>query len=571
MKREPDSLLRELVPWLRLLARRRRRMLLGALLMGLTVAAAIGLLGLSGWFITATALTGALLAAGVAAGIDVYVPGAGIRLFAVVRTVSRYLERLYNHDTVLRLLADLRGGMFLALARLDAKTLSRQRASEWLNRLTADIDTLDNLYLRQLAPPAVALLAVLVVALLLGLFVPPAAILTGAMLLLLLAWITVGQATLGMAASQRRVVSVDRLRSRVIEHVQGLAELRAFGASEAHRERIHQEADELYRDQRYLGRLTAFGNAFVGVGVSLTMLVALWLGAQAYHAGLITGPVMVMMPLAVLALGETFAGLSVGFSHFGATRAAARRLNAMGRSRSTLATPQTPVSLPRGHAELRLDEVTLCYPGSLSPALQQVTLRLGPGERGVLLGASGAGKSSVAQLATRLVDPDEGCVMFGGIELRQASLGELHSRVAYLTQQTELFDDSLAANLRLASPQANNSQLWHVLKLVELDGWAASLPQRLETRVGESGRQLSGGQARRVALARILLREASLVILDEPFAGLDRPLACRIAQRLDACLAGRSVLYLLHQLGEDEVAPPGIERSWRLVGGRLDS
>src|SRR5690554_7272947 len=154
------ALITTFAPWLRLLARRPGRLYLGVVLLALTSFSAIGLLALSGWFITASALTGMAIAMGVAASLDVYVPGGGIRFFALSRTVARYMERLYNHDTVLRLLADLRRRLFAAMAKLDEHTLAQRRSSDWLNRLTADIDALDSLYLRLLAPPAVALLVI---------------------------------------------------------------------------------------------------------------------------------------------------------------------------------------------------------------------------------------------------------------------------------------------------------------------------------------------------------------------------------------------------------------------------
>lgn len=563
----------ELRPWLRLLGRRRGRLAMGALLMAATAGAAIGLLALSGWFITATAVTGALLAAGMAASLDVHVPGGGIRFFAVTRTVARYLERLYNHDTVLRLLADLRGGMFRVLARLDAHSLSRRRASEWLNRLTADIDTLDSLYLRLLAPPLVALLAIVTVALLLGVFVPLAGVAVGAILLSLWGWLVVGQSTLGMRASQRRVETLDRLRGRGIEHVQGLAELSAYGTLDMHRAGLEIEEGSLYADQRRLGRVAALGSALVGLGVGLAVLAALWIASLAYTSGALSGPLTVMMPLAVLALGETLGLLPMAFTQFGATRAAARRLNALGAARQRIREPEVPRGLPDGTSdsppELSLERVSLRYPEALVPALTQVSLVLQPGERLALLGVSGAGKSSVAQLATRQIDPSEGQVRLGGVPLTDLPLAVVRERVGLLTQLGDFFDDSLADNLRLAAPSADDEILWQALAMVELDEWARALPHGLETVVGESGRQLSGGQARRLSLARLVLGDAKVVILDEPFAGLDRPLAERIARRLALWLDGRSALCLFHQLDGQPVQALGIERCVRLSDGRL--
>ncbi|MDW7746003.1 thiol reductant ABC exporter subunit CydC, partial [Halomonas sp.] len=504
------SLWRALRPWLSLLGQRRRRLILGALLMGLTLVSAIGLLALSGWFITATAVTGMLLAAGIAATLEVYVPGGGIRFFAVTRTVSRYVERLYNHDTVLRLLADLRSRLFAVLSGLDAHALSRRRASDWLNRLTADIDTLDSLYLRLLAPALVALLAILGLAGFLALWSPRVGAATGALLLLGWLWLTAGQARLGMAASRRQVDDLERLRGRLIEQVQGLAELEAYGSLADHRARLATIEAGLYRDQRRLGARVALGNALASLVVGLAMLLALWLAAEAWSAGRLSGPLTVMMPLAVLALSEALAPLPAAFTWLGATRGAAERLNALEAQQERVAAAESPARLPLGALSVALTDVTLTHADALVPALAEVGLALGPGERLALCGASGAGKSSVAGLLTRQLSPESGEVRLGGVALEAWPAAALSSRVALLTQQTDLFDDTLAANLRLGDPEAGDARLWRVLAMVELADWAGALPRGLDTRVGEGGRRLSGGQARRVALARLLLREPDL-------------------------------------------------------------
>ncbi|MCE9681543.1 thiol reductant ABC exporter subunit CydC [Halomonas alkalisoli] len=561
------SLLITLRPWLRLLARRRRRLVTGAALLALTLGSAIGLLALSGWFITASALTGMALAAGLAATLDVHVPGGGIRTFAVTRTVARYVERLYNHDTVLRLLADLRGTLFAVMVRLDERVLARRRASDWLNRLTADIDTLDSLYLRLLAPPAVALLAVLLLSGFVALWVPVAGLAVAALLLSAWLWLTVGQAWLGMAPSHSQVGHLQRLRSQAIEHLQGQAELEAYGARDAHRQRLQQRESQLQQLQRSLGRLSGFGTSLVNLVVGLAMLAALWLAAMAWEQGDISGAVMVMLPLAVLATGEALALLPVAFTHLGATRAAAERLNGLVASGGEGAKPGH-VALPAGPLSVVLRGVTLRYPGALQPALESVDLALPAGARLALTGASGAGKSSVAALLTRQLPPTVGEIRLGGSALHDIDERSLRERVAILGQRVDLFQGSLAHNLYLADPKADESDLWRALAWVELAEWAESLPRGLATRVGEGGRQLSGGQARRLALARLWLRDPGLVILDEPFAGLDAELAARLSDRLDQWLAGRTVVYLVHQLA-GAFEPPGITRHERLYQGRL--
>lgn len=555
-------------PWLRLLAHHPRRLLIGVLLLALTALSAIGLLALSGWFITASAVTGIALAAGVAASLEVYVPGGGIRLFALSRTVARYGERLYNHDTVLRLLADLRRHLFAAMARLDERTLARRRSSDWLNRLTADIDALDALYLRLLAPPVVALLVILLLAGGLAIWLPQAGVALLVILLPAWLWLTAGQAWLGMASSRRHADHLERLRSHTIEHLTSMAELEAYASQAWHRDVLREQEAKLAADQQRTGRLASLGAALANLAVGLAMAGVLWFAAAAWQQLAISGAVMVMMPLAVLALGETLTLLPVPFTQLGATRGAAERLNEVELAGERHAA-EACEPLPSGALSVGLFDVSLSYPGALTPALRALELHLSPGDRLALSGVSGAGKSSVAALLTRRLPPSEGRIELAGIPLEQIEEQPLRERVAILGQRIDLFQDSLAANLRLAAPGADNARLWQALAWVELEEWAAGLPAELETAVGEGGKQLSGGQARRLALARLWLRDPGLVILDEPFAGLDAGTVSRLKPRLDGWLRGRSVIYLVHRLNGDVFDPPGVTLARRLDMGRL--
>ncbi len=531
----------------------------------LALVAALGLLALSGWFITATALAGLVLAAGGAATLDVYVPGGGIRAFALTRTLARYAERLYNHDTVLRLLADLRGHMFAVLVDLDATSLSRRRASDWLNRLTADIDTLDSLFLRLLAPALVALLAILGLSALLAVWAPSAGLAAGAILGLAWCWLTIGQARLGLAASRRRVTELERLRGRVIEHLSGMAELESHGALAEQRRRLDAIETRLRDDQRRLGRLSALGSALAGLAVGLAWLFALWLGARLWHAEALSGPLMVMIPLAVLSMNEALMALPLAFTQFGATQAAAERLNALEAARRPARMPREGPLPPDGPLSVSLERVGLHYAGALTATLDDFSLNIDPGERIALCGPSGVGKSSMGALVGGQLVPDSGRVRLGGIDIEHFEEQALRRRLAMLTQGSELFDDSLAANLRLGDPDASDARLWHLLAEVELDEWARELPHGLATRVGEGGRRLSGGQARRLALARLLLRDPGVVILDEPFTGLDADTAQRLAERLDAWLAGRTVIYLSHRHDDEAMPLPGVTRTLDLA------
>ncbi|MFT6465498.1 thiol reductant ABC exporter subunit CydC [Halopseudomonas sp.] len=530
----------ELKPWLNLIMQRRARLWIGALLLALTLFSAVGLLALSGWFITATGVTALLWAAGQRVMFDVYMPGGGIRFFALTRTVARYFERVFNHNTVLSLLADLRGKHFAALAALDGATLGRLRASQWLNRLTADIDTLDTLYLRLLAPPLVALLGVMLVCGLIAIFHASLALLIGALLLALLLALTLGMARLGLHYSARRVEQLDGLRVLAVEQLQGLAELSAGGTLGSHRQQLLSASQRMLDDQLVLQGRIAFGQALATLGVMGAVVVGLFGTIQSYIGGLLSGPVMVMVPLALMALSEGVAGLPAAFAQYGGTRAAARRLNQQTAMSTALLDPAQAAALP---ADLTLHWRDVCvkYAG-----LQQLDLTLAAGKRLAIIGPSGSGKSTLAALAARLIDPDAGQLMLAATPLKRLSLSEWRAQVGYLTQHTELLHDSIAANLLLANPAATDQQLWQVLEMVDLADMVSALPAGINTWVGESGKQLSGGEGRRLALARVLLKNAPLVILDEPFSGLDAATRERVGQRLEPWLESRTALFLGH-------------------------
>ncbi|QJD59450.1 thiol reductant ABC exporter subunit CydC [Pseudomonas sp. gcc21] len=533
----------ELRPWLTLILVKRARLMIGALLIAATFLSAIGLLALSGWFITATGVTAMLWAAGQRIAFDVYVPGGGIRFFALTRTVARYTERIYNHNSVLGLLADLRSTHFAALARLDGATLSRLRAPQWLNRLTADIDTLDTLYLRLLAPPAVAFFGVLLVCGVIALFHLALGVLLGIVLLILLCALTFGMAAWAMRLSAARVEQLDQMRTLSIEQLQGLAELTAAGTLVRHQTQLLQASQNMLDDQLKLQLRVALGQALAAAGVLFCMLIGFFGALWATEQGTLSGPVAVLITLALLALGEGLAPLPGAFAQYGATRAAAARLNKQVALSSQLAEPTAPHPVP-ADLTLKWDAVDVEYAG-----IANLDLTVPAGTSLAIIGPSGCGKSTLAQLAARLIDPDAGRVQIGKAALSQLALQDWRAHVGYLTQQTELLHDSIAANLLLAAPDATDAQLWHVLERVELADMVEQLPAGLDTWVGESGKQLSGGEGRRLALARVLLKGSPVVILDEPFNGLDKATAERVRRNIEPWLAGRTVLLLGHAPG----------------------
>lgn len=548
--------MKALLPWLRLIAQRKGRLLIGALLMLSTVLAAVALLGLSGWFITATGLTALMMAVGIITYFDVYVPGAGIRAFALTRTISRYLERLYNHDTILRLLADLRLTLFTHLSQINPSRLARQRSGQWLTRLTQDVDALDNLYLRLLAPPIVALISSLVVSAVIAIWLPTAALmlLIGLIgLLLLSTWVP---AQLGIRHGQQVGAAMEELRWHGIDHLQGMAELKAAHKVGTHAQSLWQAHDRLQGNQHSLARLTALVNSLASALLALMVLLLLLLGIIGYRADALSGPVLVMLLLATMALTEAFSALPKAFAQYGTTGLAAERLNDIqSPPASASAVTQEDRLESSGAATLVCRNLGASLGGE--PLFSDLSFELMPGEWLIITGPSGRGKSSLARLIVGMHSAEKGTIEIQGKAPEPWPLADGPAAIAWLTQETHIFSDSIANNLLLARPEATDRELWKVLEWVELADRVEQSPQGLDTWVGDAGLPLSGGEQRRLALARILLQDTPLVLLDEPFRGLDSSTAERLMRRLLQWGKGRSLVWFAH---EQSVLPQGIKR-----------
>lgn len=532
--------MRDLTPWLRLIFQRPGRLTIGAILIFLTLISGIGLLALSGWFITETALAGLLLAAGVQASINLYTAGGGIRLFALSRTVSRYLERVYNHDTVLRLLTDIRVRLFRQLSSASRLQRSGLSGAQWLSRLTRDVDALDTLYLRLIAPTALAGLVVVLVVVLSGALLSYGIALWLAVFLfaaLLLS--TLGTYLRARPVASRQSDREEQLRIAVIEHLEGFAELTAAGRTGKHAAWLMRQAHCFTTEQTRIDRLVGWHQAGSHLLINLAAAFALWAGFGLFESGLISGPVLVLLPIALLGLAEVYAMLPDAFGKLGATEASAARLNRDSADTPAQASNQS-IALAAGQALVAAD-LGIRYL-NCAPLITHFNLVVKKGEHLGVVGHSGCGKSSLADTLAGVTPPFHGAVA--------------HLPLSYLTQTTVLFEDTLRSNLLLGNPEATDKDLWQVLELVELAERFVSEPERLDTWLGSAGSRLSGGEARRVALARVLMNSAPLVILDEPFTGVDANTRDRIRQRLEQWLDGKTVISLAH--GPD--ALPGTDR-----------
>lgn len=510
---------------------------LGLFLGLVTLLAALSLLALSGWFISAAALAG--LSSAAVIHFDIFRPGALIRLSAVLRTAGRYGERLVSHEAVLRLLSSLRSQVYhRLLPRLPNPRLS---SGELLERVVADVNTLDELPLRLLAPVVWALVVLLAI---LGLLYWQST----ALMLRALPWLLLGAVALPLLLAllashlgrQQRRFSGER-REVLIEALQGMISLHLHDAWGRQQQALAAIDQRVFSTQFRQSLVAAVGQALLVALLGLAVWSILTGGISLVQAG----PFLTMAALAVLGLQESLAPLPAAFQAAAQGRAALQRVNDLG---AVAPVAEFPSEGPAVSAapELVVEGLSFHYPGR-QQGLEAVSLRLPYGQWLALQGESGAGKTTLARLLVRLQQPDRGQILLDGRLISAYDEVTLRRTLHYVEQQPYLFNASVADNLRLARPKADDDVLWQALALVQLDTVVRGLPQGLETLIGEYGTGLSGGQARRLALARAVLAQAPITILDEPFEGLDRPTAEAVMDGLHQALENRSLILISHR------------------------
>jgi ATP-binding cassette subfamily C protein CydC len=554
--------MKNLLLLLPLYARRKGGLLLALFCAVATVAAGVGLLGVSGWF-----LTGAFIA-GAGSVFNLFAPSALVRGLSFLRIVSRYADRVVGHAATLRLLADLRATVFAALIRLTPRQLARYRSGDLVARMTNDVDALDTVFLFVLAPAATAILAGAVLTVVLGQWVPAAALIFALALLtacvVVPLWLVRAARKPGAAAQE----SAAGLRAATLDAVDGHADMVAMHAQDqtlAHFERLCEASAQARRSQALVA---VRGQWFLQVAAGVAVVGLLWFGLAAHEAGGIAAPILAGLLLAVIGIFEVAGPIMRGASRMGSAMSAAARIREVTQCEPDMRDPAAPRPLPTRGA-LELDGVRFSYPardGGDSPVvLQDINLRIEPGERVAIVGASGEGKSTLLHLILRLEDPQAGHVRFGGCDARDCAQADWHRRIVLLSQDSPLFLGTLRTNLLIGDPDADDAALWRALDAARLGEFVRGLPDGLDTWAGETGSQLSAGQARRLCLARALLAPAAVIVLDEPTAGLDAAAEAAFFADLEEAVRGRTVALATHATLPDGA----VHRCHVLRDGRL--
>lgn len=534
-----------------------RRLAIALLLSLITLAAGTALLGVSGWFLTATALT----ALGVS--FNLFAPSAMVRGFSFIRILSRYFEKLVGHNATLTLLSDLRRWLFAALfPRLPLADRSL-RHGDLVTRMTADIDALDTIFLLAIGPFLAALVLGGAVSAVLFAILPQAAwIYLGA----IVTSVIVIPAILARATKRLgrdAVEAAATLRAHVLDAIAGHDDLVAFGQTGFVAARFDAASNALARLRNRQGLTTTVAAGAVQAVTGLALLAIVFVGLNAVEAGTMDGPVLAGLVFASLGSFEATSVIVRSIGKLGASLASAERLHQIATAPVAINDPARPVPCPAS-GTIEFETVTFAYPNA-EPVLCNLSLGVAPGEHVAISGPSGVGKSSLLHLMLRLHDPQAGAIRIDGIDIRDIAQADLHAHVALLSQDSPIFLDTVRNNLLIARPEATDADLYAALGTARLETTIRALPKGLDTIVGETGATLSAGQARRLCLARTLLAPASIVLLDEPTAGLDRETELALFADFPDALAGRTVLLATHA-SLPEATP---FKKLVLTGGRL--
>ncbi|MEU5887754.1 thiol reductant ABC exporter subunit CydD [Streptomyces sp. NPDC047461] len=542
----------------RAMAAPRRGSLALALLLGsLALGSAVGLMATSGWLISRASQQPPVLYLMVAV--------TATRAFGIGRAVFRYAERLVSHDAVLRMLADTRVAVYRRLERLAPAGLRRTRRGDLLSRLVADVDALQDYWLRWLLPAGAAL-AVSAVSVGFTAWLLPEA---GAVLAvgLLAAGVGVPSVTGAVARRAERRLAPARgvLATRVTDLLTGTAELAVAGALSARTADARQADGVLARIASRAATATALGDGLTALVSGLTVAATALVGAQGVADGRLSGVTMAVVVLTPLAAFEAVLGLPLAVRYRQRVRKSAERVYEVLDAPEPVREPERPREAPASPFPVVVQGLSARYAGQERDALAGLDLTLTQGRRIAVVGQSGSGKTTLAQVLLRFLDAEAGSYTLGGVDAHALDGDDVRRFVGLCAQDAHLFDSSLRENLLLAKKDATEDDLRDALGRARLLEWADGLPDGLDTLVGEHGARLSGGQRQRLALARALLADFPVLVLDEPAEHLDLPTADALTADLLAATEGRTTLLITHRLAGLE----GVDEVIVLDGGRV--
>jgi ATP-binding cassette subfamily C protein CydCD len=518
------------------------RVAFSVLLSSITIGASVALMGTSAWLISTAAIATSV--------VDLGVSTVGTRFFGITRALSRYLERLVSHDVAFRLLAKLRIWFYEKLEPLAPARLMNFRAGDLLSRIIGDVETLENFYVRVISPPLTAIIVGLFTAIFLASFYPilaPVYLTFFLTLSLILPWLT---QIVSRKASEQTINIRAELHTQLVDGIQGIADLLAYGRADERLNQISIHGIKFGDAQKRLSLITGIGAGLSTLLTNLALWTILFLCIPQVTSGNLAGPMLASLALLTLASFEAVTPLPLAAQAWNSSREAAKRLFEVVDTEPEIKEQLSVISNQSSitNHELRITDLTFAYPNQNIPALQHITFNLQPSNSIAIVGPSGSGKSTIANLILRFWDYQMGEICLGGENVKLLNQDEVRERCGYVSQNTYFFNTSIYENLRFARKQVSKAEIESACKSAQIHDFILSLPKGYDTMIGEQGLRLSGGERQRLAIARALIKDAPILILDEPTANLDPLTEKEVLKTLFAVMKQKTSLLITHRL-----------------------
>ncbi len=512
--------------------------LLAVLLGFATISSSIGLMATASYIIASAALHPELG--------SLFVPITGVRFFGISRGVFRYAERIVSHNTTFRLLSRIRVWFYERLEPLAPAKLLKYKSGDLMSRIIADVETLDHFYVNVIAPPLVATTIAAGMFAFLWSFsikVAVAFIIMFAIAAIVAPWLA---SWLSRGQGKNIINTRSELNIALIDGIQGLAELIVFGQEERHKTFIDKLNKKLSFTELKMAWITALNNGLQVLLAHLALVVVLAVAIPLVNDQLLKGVILAVMAMGTLAAFEATQNLPSAFQYLEKTGQAAKRLFEIVDSKPDIIEPAR--SMQPNCFEINITNLSFSYPHTDTKVLDNISLIAQQGKKIAIVGPSGAGKSTILNLLLRFWDYDQGNIKIGNVELKNINSEQIKKYYAVVTQNTYLFNSTIRENLLLANPDATDDQIKIALEQAQIYDFIARLPQGLDTFIGDQGMNLSGGERQRLAIARALLKNAPIFLLDEATANLDPITETEIMKTLLEIMQVKTTIMITHRL-----------------------
>lgn len=522
-----------------------RLMLIAGIALSLLLAiSSIALLSLSGWFITAATFAG--LSTITAATFNYFIPAASIRFLALLRILSRYADRVTNHDTTFKILANLRVWFYKKLIPLSPTHLISQRSGNLLNRITHDIDTLDHLYLNVLSPLIITVLITTVITIFIAYYSIILSTIMLAMIIVTLIFVSLITFIFGIKIGRNNQDATARLRTKIIDSIQGFVDLLLFSSYKDRTHLLSKEQIMLTGAQQRFSILKGFAIGATHLLSGITLYLILLLAIPLVYHNQLSAAQFAMIIFLIMVIFEQLLVVPMAALHFGKTQRAAQQLLAITNQKPAVFFPEKSVVTITVAPKIVFKNVSFTYPNCIAPVIKNLNLTIDSGTQFGITGPSGSGKTTLAYLLTRIWNPDMGDIFLNQNSIRDFSEKNLRHTICLVTQHCHIFNASIRDNLTLMQNNISDEKCFYVLEKMDLADMVRKLPDGINTLMGEFGKNFSGGQIRRISIARALLTNASIMIFDEPTTGLESTLVEKIWKNCESDFKNKTIVIITH-------------------------